>query len=176
MVVYAVWDRAARVRFPAPRQKRGLSDTFHMKLFVGAKGLVVYEGKLLFLRESGRYVEGTEKGRWDFPGGRIEVGEPVLSGLAREIREESGLEMRPEGILGVFDGFPAIGGERSHVVRVYFLCAADSAAVTLSEDHDAFAWVLPQDIDAYDLVGDLREVVAAYRAGAYAPLSGVSAP
>ena len=133
-----------------------------MKLFVGAKGLVVREGKLLLLREASTYLEGTETGRWDFPGGRIEVGEPVRDGLVREIREESGLTVRSGRLLGVFDGFPEILGEPSHVVRIYFLCRADSPEICLSRDHDAFAWVDPDESDEYDLVGDLREVIEEY--------------
>lgn len=36
-----------------------------MKLFVGAKALVHYKGKILLVRESDNYEEGAQSGKWD---------------------------------------------------------------------------------------------------------------
>jgi 8-oxo-dGTP pyrophosphatase MutT (NUDIX family) len=52
-----------------------------MKLFVGAKGLLVNEGKILLLRESKEYIDGTKEGKRDVPGGKIEPEETVYEGL-----------------------------------------------------------------------------------------------
>ena len=50
-----------------------------MQLFVGAKGLVSrLDGKVLIVRESTSYKEGTETGKWDVVGGRIEPEENCL--------------------------------------------------------------------------------------------------
>lgn len=133
-----------------------------MKLFVGAKGLVVHDGKILLLRESDAYIEGTEVGKWDVPGGRIEPEEKVAEGLIREIKEESGLEVVPGEILGIFDGFPEIKGEKCHIVRSYFLCRATTSGVTLSDDHDAYDWVDPKDSSDKVLVSDLQELLDLY--------------
>jgi 8-oxo-dGTP diphosphatase len=130
-----------------------------MKLFVGAKGLVVHEGKVLLLRESSQYEEGTEVGKWDVPGGRIKPDETVREGLLREINEESGLSVTPGEVLGVFDGFPKIKGEVCHIVRVYFLCRAVSEEVTLSSDHDAYEWVVPTVPGDKQLMDDLEKLL-----------------
>lgn len=139
----------------------------HMKLYVGTKGLVVYEGKILLLRESGSYGDGTQEGLWDFPGGRIEPEETLERGFIREIREETGLSVRLGPVLGAFDGFPEIRGEACHVVRVYFLGSADTSAVRLSEDHDQYVWVTPKESEAYALMDDLAETIAAYMQSDY---------
>jgi 8-oxo-dGTP diphosphatase len=134
-----------------------------MELSVGAKGLVIHEGRMLLLRESKVYIDGTNIGKWDVPGGRIKPGESVFEGLIRETREESGIVVRFSGrILGVFDGFPEIQGKKCHVVRIYFLCEADSSEVTVSADHDAHVWVTPEERNKYHLVDDLEEVIACY--------------
>jgi len=133
-----------------------------MKLFVGAKGLVVYDGKVLLLRESADYVDGTKAGKWDVPGGRIGSEEEVRDGLTREVEEESGLRVIPGEILGIFDGFPEIGGEKCHVVRVYFVCEADGSNVILSQDHDTYDWVSPENIDDKVLVDDIQEILDVY--------------
>jgi 8-oxo-dGTP diphosphatase len=130
-----------------------------MQLFVGAKALVHYQGKVLLLRESKDYIDGAEEGKWDVPGGRIESDEEVRAGLIREVKEESGLDIAPGKLLGAFDGFPVIRGEKCHVVRVYFLCEATHDAVTLSQDHDAYDWVSPENPGNKILVSDIKEIL-----------------
>jgi len=128
-------------------------------LFVGAKAVVHYKGKVLLLRESKDYVDGTEEGKWDMPGGRIEPDEEVRDGLVREVKEESGLDVVPGKLLGVFDGFPVIQGEKCHVVRIYFLCEADTDTVTPSKDHDSFDWIEPDAVTDKILMGDIAEML-----------------
>ncbi|MEX0918102.1 MAG: NUDIX hydrolase [Candidatus Paceibacterota bacterium] len=130
-----------------------------MKLFVGAKGVVHHKGKVLLVRESSEYADGTGEGQWDMVGGRIEPEETVRDGLVREVREESGLTVTPGALLDVFDGFPEIRGEACHVVRLYFLCEASSADVVLSDDHDSYEWVDPGDIGEKVLMNDIREML-----------------
>lgn len=135
---------------------------------MGTKGLVVYEGRILLLRESDSYGDGTQAGLWDFPGGRIEPEETLHEGLLREIREETGLVVEKGPILGAFDGFPRIQGEPCHVVRTYFLCTAQAGAVVLSADHDAYVWVTPEESRTHRLMDDLAEIIAVFEEGKYA--------
>jgi len=50
-------------------------------------------GKVLIIRESPAYKDGTNIGKYDMPGGKIEPGENFILGLQREVREECGLEV-----------------------------------------------------------------------------------
>lgn len=130
-----------------------------MKLFVGAKGIVHYKNKVLLVRESDAYKDGAECGKWDVVGGRLEAGETVRDALVREVKEESGLDIVPGEVVAVFDGFPKIKGELCHVVRVYFMAAAQSDQVLLSSDHDAYEWIDPATIGDRVLVNDMIEVL-----------------
>lgn len=131
-----------------------------MKLFVGTKGLVVRpDGKVLIVRESSAYEDGTEEGKWDVVGGRIEPNETVFEGLVREVKEESGLSVTPGKLLGVFDGFPNIRGEACHVVRLYFACTAESDTVVLSQDHDAYEWIDPARYEPKHFADDIEEML-----------------
>lgn len=134
-----------------------------MKLFVGAKGIVYYNDKVLLVRESSKYLDGSEKVKWDMVGGRINPDEEVLVGLVREIKEESGLDVEVESLIEVFDGFPNIQGEECHVVRLYFLCKALSNQVHLSDDHDSYDWVDPNDIGDKELMADIKEMLIEFK-------------
>jgi 8-oxo-dGTP diphosphatase len=134
-----------------------------MKLFVGAKALIVHEGKVLVLREA-KYDEGTNEGLWDVPGGRIHPEESLHEGLRREVMEESGLAIEPGQVLNVFETFPTIKGEACHIVRIYYLCTPKTTKVTISTDHDQYEWVDPNDpLDKMEFVSDIRELLALVR-------------
>ena len=129
-----------------------------MKLFVGVKALIVHEGKVLLLREAA-YDEGTNEGKWDVPGGRINPEEPILEGLKREVTEESQLVIETEEVLGVFETFPEIKGESCHVVRVFYRAKAITTNVVLSGDHDLYEWVSLEGLSGKQFVSSLEPLI-----------------
>jgi 8-oxo-dGTP pyrophosphatase MutT (NUDIX family) len=52
------------------------------------------------------------KGQWALPGGRIDPGETAADTAFRELREEVGLEVGPESLLGALDDFETRSGFR----------------------------------------------------------------
>ena len=60
-------------------------------------GLVVRDGELLVIR----MTYGPTRGRYMLPGGLLDPGETLDQAVAREVREEAGVEARPLGIVGV---------------------------------------------------------------------------
>jgi len=86
---------------------------------------------LLAQRPPGKVYEGW----WEFPGGKVEAGEPVADALARELREELGIEVRR--------AYPWI--TRTYVyphgnVRLHFYRVVDWRGQPQSREGQAFAW------------------------------------
>lgn len=129
-----------------------------MKLFIGVKALIKHQGKVLILREAA-YNEGTNEGKWDIPGGRINPDEPILDGLAREVFEESGLQIEVGEVVGVFETFPVIKGEACHIVRIFYTATTTSTEAILSPDHDAYEWVNIANLEGKQLVSSLEELI-----------------
>ncbi len=63
-------------------------------IFRGEEVLIIKRGKAPFL------------GQWSIPGGGLDYGEKVTDAVIREVREETGLEVKLIGLLDVFDAIP----------------------------------------------------------------------
>ncbi len=65
-------------------------------------------------------------GLWGFPGGAVEPGESVAETVVREVREETGLEIKPMGLVGIYSdpayGFAYPNGDRVQPVIVFLEC------------------------------------------------------
>jgi 8-oxo-dGTP diphosphatase len=65
-------------------------------------------GAQVVLDDGGRVLLGRRRddpsaGLWDLPGGFLHEGEDALTGLRREVREETGLELEPVEFLGTWN-------------------------------------------------------------------------
>lgn len=65
-------------------------DSFYR---VSVKGLYVWDGKILLIKDSTCVIDGIEQTRWELPGGGLDFGETFAEGLSREVREEMGIEV-----------------------------------------------------------------------------------
>lgn len=127
-----------------------------IKLFVATKAFIKNKkGEILILRESSKYKDGSNAGRFDIVGGRLKPGERFDESLLREIKEETGLSVRINKPFFVNEWRPKVNGEQWQVVATFFECDTDSDEVTLSEDHDSFEWINPKDYKNYNIIDNL---------------------
>jgi len=61
------------------------------------------------------------EGLWVMPGGKIDLGEPIVRAVHREVREEIGIEVVVGGLLDVFEHLTA-GPDNDHFVILYYRC------------------------------------------------------
>ena len=108
---------------------------------VSLKAFILRNGKALFLRER-------DTGYWELPGGRIDVGEertPHPEIMGREICEELGPEIRLEFGNATVSWTREHPGEARYVFLVARIAAWVAGATHLSEEHDAQAWLGPEE-------------------------------
>ncbi|MFX0050790.1 MAG: NUDIX domain-containing protein [Candidatus Hodarchaeota archaeon] len=73
-------------------------------------------GKIILIRR----ISETYKGYWAIPGGAVEMNETVEEALIREMREETGVTVKPTDILGVFSAVDR--DPRGRVISTVFVC------------------------------------------------------
>ncbi len=126
---------------------------------IAMKAVIVRKRRILIIREAATYGEGTQRGRYHMPGGRVEAGEHFEEALLREVREETGLEVAVKEPIYVGEWHPVIKGIENQIVGVFFICVPKSEKVTLSTEHDDFQWIDPKMRTEYDIMDPEDKVI-----------------
>ncbi len=82
------------------------------------------------------------RGSWDVPGGFVERGETAEAAAVREVREELGVDVRLERLVGIFPDTYAFGGERQPSLNIYYVARLrrPSATIRPADDVSGFRW------------------------------------
>jgi 8-oxo-dGTP diphosphatase len=105
---------------------------------VGVGAVIVQEGRVLLVRRG----RDPMKGQWTLPGGVLEVGESLAEGAAREVREETGLEVEVLELVELLDRIHRDDGRvRFHYVIADYLCRVTGGELHAASDADAVRWV-----------------------------------
>ncbi len=118
-----------------------------------AAGIIWKRGTILIQQ---RLSEGLLGGLWEFPGGKVEPGESLEDCVAREVREEDGIEVR------VGRELIAVDHAYSHfsITLHAFECEFLSGRVRLASAQK-FKWVRPDDLDEYAFPAANRKIIEA---------------
>jgi len=125
------------------------------RIHVAAAVIRGADGRILIARRGETQHQG---GLWEFPGGKVEAGEAVQTALARELREELGIE--------VTAARPLIKIKHDYPDKQILLDVWEVSTFT-GEPHGAegqpLAWVAPRDLADYEFPEANRPIVAAAR-------------
>ena len=125
---------------------------------VGVGGVVIDNERTLLIRRGGPPMEG----QWSIPGGMLELGETLEQGVARELAEETGLEVIVVDIIEVleriFPAEPAADGTpgdaarpKYHFVILDYLCEASGGTLRAGSDATEFAWAREDELAKFGL-------------------------
>ena len=92
------------------------------KLFVAIKAFIVHNGKVLLIKESTSYTDGSHAGKFGVVGGRVEPGEQFEESLLREIKEETGLNVKIGRPFFVNEWRPEVRGELWQIIGIFIEC------------------------------------------------------
>ncbi len=127
------------------------------------RGVVKDEDKLLILRRHPKSRNNPHK--WELPGGKVDPGEFFDDALVRELKEETGLEVKIDSLFeAVEDRFKS---RRTHqyinTVQLMMNLEIISGEVQISDEHDDFKWVdieeLKELYEGDELTGSLKSTL-----------------
>ena len=105
---------------------------------VGVGAVIVCEDRVLLVRRATEPL----KGHWTLPGGMLELGETLAQGVAREVREETGLEVEVVELVEILDRIHRQGDRvRFHYIIADYLCRVTGGELRAASDAGAVRWV-----------------------------------
>jgi ADP-ribose pyrophosphatase YjhB (NUDIX family) len=131
---------------------------------VGVGGVIIENGRALLIRRGSEPL----RGQWSIPGGILELGESLKEGVARELREETGLDVRVLELIEVFDRiFPDESlqtaeqkrGPRFHFVIVDYLCERIGGEPLAGSDVTDVAFSTEDELSKYSLTETATRVL-----------------
>jgi ADP-ribose pyrophosphatase YjhB (NUDIX family) len=116
------------------------------------------DGEFLALRRAGE----PKQGEWNMPGGFVEAGESGPEAIAREVLEETGLEIEVEEVIGIFASTYGEGEDAKPIFDVAFLCSLQGGEMEVSDESLEAAWFSLDDFPSPAFEGE-RKALAALR-------------
>ncbi|WP_066290829.1 NUDIX hydrolase [Bacillus sp. FJAT-29937] len=108
------------------------------------------DDKVLIIKEN----KPTAVDKWNFPSGCIEYGENILYSAVREVKEETGLEVKLTGTTGVYN---FISSTNNQVILFHFIGEITGGSLNLGEEEITDCkWINVNDFVAFEN-DDLRE-------------------
>ncbi len=133
------------------------------QLYFAQKAFIVYNNRLLLIRKSNNAPHCA--GKWEVPGGRMEVGDSIDSHLRREVYEEVGIDIVAIEPFFVWEWYVNKNEEtQQHIIAVAVLCFTESSEIALNNQDasdyiDAYQWVDYSEIGTYDYIADMNPAI-----------------
>ncbi|KRT68403.1 MAG: NUDIX hydrolase [candidate division NC10 bacterium CSP1-5] len=134
-----------------------MSRAYPSRPVVAVGAIVVKAGKVLLVRRR----REPSRGLWSLPGGAVRRGEGLREAVAREVREECGIDVRVEEVVEVMDRIYADRGGRVryHYVIIDFLASWRKGRLQAASDISGASWVDPARIGDLPLTAGLVPVI-----------------
>jgi ADP-ribose pyrophosphatase YjhB (NUDIX family) len=149
---------AALIRLSAQTIPVKARREYPSRPLVGAGALVCDGPKVLLVKR--KYPPN--EGRWSLPGGLVELGERVEEAAAREVKEETGLDVVLERLLDVATDIHLDKRMRPryHYVLVDYLAHSVGGRLRLNSESSAFGWFTAEQARRLDTSKETRNLLA----------------
>jgi len=145
-------SRVQEVTTPHPSMRR-----YPERPVVGVGAVVFMDGRVVLIKRRFEPLAG----QWSLPGGALELGETLEAGVAREILEETGLEVDVGPVIEVFDRIllDEEAKVRYHYVLVDYLCRPVGGRLQSGSDVADVALADPDRLDDYRLTPKAAAII-----------------
>jgi 8-oxo-dGTP diphosphatase len=131
---------------------------------VGVGGVIIDQGRAVLIRRGSEPLLG----EWSIPGGTLEIGETLEQGVARELLEETGIQVRVLDLIEVFDRIysddgvasgQAIERPRFHYVIADYLCECLGGKLRAGSDVTDVALAREEELAKFHLTATATRIL-----------------
>jgi ADP-ribose pyrophosphatase YjhB (NUDIX family) len=119
-----------------------------------AIGAIVLDGEKILVVRRARQPSA---GLWSVPGGKVHGGEKLIDAVAREVREETGLEIAVGAMVAIVERM----GDDWHYVILDYLGEVRGGTLAAGDDVSEARWVTRDELDRLDTTEGLADVIDA---------------
>ncbi len=132
--------------------------TYPTRPYLAVSAAIVRDGQVLVVRRA----RNPALNLYTLPGGAVETGETLAQAVAREVREETSLEIEPVALAGHREVIvrDAQGRIERHFVILCFAARWRSGEPVLNEELDDACWLAPSELASLRTTEGLAEIVA----------------
>lgn len=110
---------------------------------------------------------------WSIPGGSMEIGESILNTVVREVREETGFDVRPIRVTGIYTDPANVvafsDGEVRQQFSICFYCIITGGELAVSDESTEVRFFDPAEIVGLNMSPSIRLRIEHYLQGAPDP-------
>lgn len=133
--------------------------TYPQRPHLAVSAAIIRDGKVLVVRRA----RNPAMHLYTLPGGAVEAGETLMQAVAREVREETALDIEPVALAGHREVIARDAQDRveRHFVILCFVAHWRSGEPVLNKELDDAYWLDPAELSGLQTTEGLAEIVAA---------------
>lgn len=123
---------------------------------IDVRAAVIRVGKILLVKE-------LNDGCWSLPGGWADVGDTPSQAIIREVKEESGFDVRVESVVGIYDANRIPHEEWMpfyHAYKLLFLCSIAGGEARTSHETPNVDFFAPDDLPSLSVYRTNKDIIA----------------
>ena len=129
-------------------------------LVVGSSAIVVDDQNRILLQRR------ADSGNWALPGGAMDIGERLAESAIREVKEETGFDVRIERIVGIYSDpghvFAYDDGEVRQEFSICLACAITGGSLRVSSESTAVEFFTFEEAAALQMHESIRKRIRDY--------------
>lgn len=129
-------------------------------VLLASRAIITDSDRILLVRRTD--ADPYNAGLWEFPGGKVDIGEEVEAGLAREVLEETALTVEVPTIAHVENECITEGKYAGKLyVALFYVVQKLGGELTISDEHSDAVWEDPEVAATYALTAESRRALSA---------------